>query len=184
MRRMVAVLPVALASGAARGESYTLQRRTGIGHGRRLPALPRGAALPAEYWSDRGLVVDDPEQRLIVDCTARQLTIADKERRTYSVLSLDQIGRQLSALDGMVQRLLPELRDALGVGRRIDVTATSERSTIAGHPAREYAVSGDDVRGSVWTTEDTSGSSGRRASSCSRRRRGSGRGAGTRASSA
>jgi hypothetical protein len=133
-------------AGGAQAADYTVLRRTIIDDG--------SPQQQTEYWSRNRLVVDDSAQRMIVDFAAGTLIVADKERRTYTQLALDDVRRGLSFVSAIVEQLPSATRELLGLGRKVTVTSTGNTTKIAGHAAKEYGVSGEGVRGWVWLAED------------------------------
>ena len=141
----LALAALLLAEAAAAAE-YTITRRTSIDQGT--------PADQTEYWSHKRLVVDDPAQTSIVDFGAGRFTAIDKDARTYVVVPLDDLRRQLLAVGALVDALPPALRDLLGLGRAISLSPNGNSTRIADHDAREYGIGGEQVTGWLWLAED------------------------------
>ena len=139
---IAALVALPCLSGAA---DYTIVRRTTIDGG-----TPQEQT---EYWGRGRLVVDDADQRTIVDFGKNEVTAIDKGDRSYWKMPLDRVVRQLVAIGAAVEALPEAARDMLGLGRRVTLSPTGNTSTIAGREAKEYGVGGDGVRGFVWLAE-------------------------------
>ena len=144
MRLLVSGLVFVVASAPLAAE-YAIVRRT---------TLDGGAQEQTEYWGRKRVVLDDPAQRTIVDFGAETLTVVDKADRSYVVVRLEDIRRELLVVGAIFEALPPAAREVLGVGRRLTLAATANETTIAGRRAREYGVGGDNVTGWVWFAED------------------------------
>jgi hypothetical protein len=140
------LLAVLVLPTLAAATDYTIVRRTTIDAG--------GPQEQTEYWGPKRLVVDDADQRTIVDFRKQELTAIDKDERTYWTMPLDRVVRQLVAIGAAVEALPGPAREMLGLARRVTISPTGNTSTIAGRRAKEYAIGGDGVRGFVWLAED------------------------------
>ena len=109
------------------------------------------------YLTADKVVTDAPTMRTIVDLDKRTITAVDKNRRTYSVMTFDQIGAQMDELKKRMADLPPEARKAmeplLDEGPPVTATATGKTTTIAGYVANEWAIKGGPYTGSVWATD-------------------------------
>jgi hypothetical protein len=140
------VLAAVLTARVAAAGDCTIVRRT---------AVDRDAPdVQTEYWSRGRLIVDDAGQTSVVDFGAGRFTWIDKDAKTYSVVSLDDVRRQLRTVGAVVQSLPPAARGLLGLQRRLALSATGNTTPVAGHEAREYGITGDDVTGWLWLAED------------------------------
>src|SRR5262249_41329627 len=154
MRRSPAALVPALllVAAAARADDLTIRQRTTIsGDGR------SETREEMQYAHDDLLVIDAPDTRTIVDVAAKTMTVADKQKRTYFVMSFDDMRRQAEAVQERARRMPPDVRkmldEMLGNGAPITLVPTGKRETIAGYPATEQALSGGPFRGAIWTTD-------------------------------
>lgn len=103
-----------------------------------------------QYWTDDKTITDDAHTRTIADLNLKTLTIVSKERKTYSVMSFDDMRRQAEELQ---KRLPPEAQKMMNEQAQITLTPTGKTETIAGYPAKEYAIGGGPFKGSMWITE-------------------------------
>jgi hypothetical protein len=139
---------VALAAVAAAADLVVRQRSS------------MGGATPAEetvYLAGSTIVTESPTARTIVDLDRKTITSIDPGRRTYTVVTFDELESQLQALRKAMEHLPPEARKQMGGLLEDEQPVTLERTgrteTIAGHPAAEYAIRGGSYTGAVWTTD-------------------------------
>jgi hypothetical protein len=141
-----------LSSGTARAGDLTLRQRTTTTAGGQSHVRDE-----MQYVHDGLLVIDAPDTRTIVDVDARTMTVADKARRTYMVMTFDDVKRQAEEVQRRADRMPPDVKsmldDMLGAGKSIAVTPTGKQDNIAGYSAREFVISGGPFRGSIWTTD-------------------------------
>jgi len=109
------------------------------------------------YFAGSKVVNDSAAARTIVDLDAQTITAADKTKRTYTVVTFDELGAQLEMLRKELDKLPPEAKKMMGAlfeeGPPVAVKPTGKTDTIAGYPAAQYALAGGPYTGSVWTTE-------------------------------
>jgi hypothetical protein len=151
-RRLVVLPSLALLAGAALAGDLTLrQRTTTTGGGRSL------AREETQYAHGDLLVIDAPDTRTIVDVGANTMTVADKQAKTYFVMTFDDMRRQADAVQARANEMPPDVKkmldEMLGTGATVTVERTGKRDTIAGHVANEYTLSAGPFRGSIWTTD-------------------------------
>jgi hypothetical protein len=150
MGRALAVL-LLLAVTAQAGDLVIRQRTTTTGGDRSL------TREEMQYAHGELLVIDAPETRTIVDVGSKTMTIADKQQRTFFVMTFDDLHRQAEAVQQRAKRMPADVKrmldEMLGEGAVFTLTPTGKRDTIAGHVAHEYALAGGPFRGSIWTTD-------------------------------
>jgi len=150
--RFALALALFLAAGIASGADLIVRQRsvTGVTGGT--------AREETVYLGAHTVVTDSDAMRTIVDLEARTITAADKARRTYNVLTFDELNAQMAALRKQIDQLPPEARKAMAPlledGPPVAVTPTKKTETIAEHRASEYALKGGPYTGSVWATDE------------------------------
>ena len=146
------VVPALLLATAAQAGDLTVRQRTTTGGGRNAQTREE-----TQYAHGDTLVIDGPDERTIVDVGARTMTIADKRRKTYFVLTFDQMRAQADAVQKKLQEMPSQERgmmdQMLGNGAPVTLQPTGRKETIAGYEATEYALRGGPFQGSVWTTD-------------------------------
>lgn len=109
------------------------------------------------YIAGDKIVTESSAARTIVDVEEKTITAADKEKRTYSTVTFDDLQAQMEALRKSFDSLPPEARKQMGglfdEGEPVSITPTGKTETIAGYPAKEHALKGGPYSGSVWTTD-------------------------------
>lgn len=107
-----------------------------------------------EYITATRRITDDPGHRTIVDLDAKTITMVDKAKHTYTVTTFDDLRQQMERASKRIDALPPEARKMLG-GMSGDVTLepTGRTERIAGYEAKEYAIRGGAISGSVWATD-------------------------------
>lgn len=150
MRIALVLVSLALTIPASAKDLIIHQRSTAGDPG----STPRAETL---YVAGGKVVNDSDRSRTIIDVGARTITTADKDHRTYTVVTFDGLRAQLDTLRKNVDSLPPEARklmgDMLEEGPPVTVTPTGKTETIAGYPAKEYALSGGRYSGSIWATD-------------------------------
>jgi len=146
------VVPILLLAAAAQAGDLTVRQRTTTGGGRNAQTREE-----TQYAHGDTLVIDGPDERTIVDVGARTMTIADKHKKTYFVLTFDQMRAQADAVQKKLQEMPSQERgmmdQMLGNGAPVTLQPTGKKETIAGYEATEYALRGGPFQGSVWTTD-------------------------------
>ena len=146
------VVPILLLAAAAQAGDLTVRQRTTTGGGRNAQTREE-----TQYAHGDTLVIDGPDERTIVDVGARTMTIADKQKKTYFMLTFDQMRAQADAVQKKLQEMPSQERgmmdQMLGNGAPVTLQPTGRKETIAGYEATEYALRGGPFQGSVWTTE-------------------------------
>src|SRR5262245_5796223 len=148
--RIAVVLACLLVAVPAMAEDLVLRQRSNVGG---AGGSPRDETV---YITQRKVVNDAPGMRTIVDLDAGTITIADKTKRTYSTMTLDQLAAQMEALRRELDKLPPEQKRMMGAlfedEAPVVVKATGRTETIAGLPAAEHTLKGGPYDGVVWTT--------------------------------
>jgi hypothetical protein len=151
MRFALAVAGV-VAAGALVHADVIVRQRSVSG------ATAGGPREETVYLGAQRVVTESDAMRTIVDLDRRTITAADKTKRTYTVLTFDELNAQMAALKQQLDALPEEARRAMAPlledGPPVAVTATGKSQTIAGHRASEHALKGGVYSGSVWSTED------------------------------
>jgi hypothetical protein len=146
------VIPALFLAAAAQAGDLTVRQRTTTGGGRNAQTREE-----TQYAHGDTLVIDGPDERTIVDVGARTMTIADKHKKTYFVLTFDQMRAQADAVQKKLQEMPSQERgmmdQMLGNGAPVTLQPTGRKETIAGYEATEYALRGGPFQGSVWTTD-------------------------------
>jgi hypothetical protein len=140
-------LALALAAPAAAKDLMLRQRAFG-------PGGPEGGEEQTEYFSGDRIVIASPSRRAIVDLKAQTWTLIDPQRKTYSVMTFDELRRLSARAAKALEALPPETREKLALDTPVAVRPTGKSERIAGHTAKEYEVSGGAATGSVWLTDE------------------------------
>ncbi len=149
--RVALVLGLLVLATAAAGKDLVVRQRSST--------AMSGQRVQEEtvYLTDHVMVTDSDAMRTIVDLDKQTITTADKTRRSYAVLTFDELRAQLDTLRASLDKLPPEVRKQVGGllddSTPVSVTATGKTDTIAGYSAKEYALSGGPYRGTIWTTD-------------------------------
>jgi hypothetical protein len=152
MRSAFVLVVLLLLASIVSARDLVVRQRTVSGFG----GLP-----PSEetvYLTGNRIVTDSDGMRTIVDLDKKTITAADKRKRTYTVLTFDELTAQMEALRRSIDKLPPEMRQQVSPlfeeGEPVTVTPTGKTETIAGHKATEHKLSGGPYSGAVWTTQD------------------------------
>src|SRR5262249_7829812 len=109
------------------------------------------------YLAGDLMVTDGANVRTIVDLGKHTVTTIDKPRRSYSVLTFDDLSAQVEAMRKAIENAPPEARKNMSVifddSTQVTIKPTGKTETIAGKPAKEYALSGGPYTGTIWTTD-------------------------------
>ena len=142
------VLALVLVAEAAAGKDLVLRQRAWG------PGRPKPGEEQTEYFSGGKIVIASPRLRTIVDLKARTWTLIELQRKSYRVVTFDDLRRARDRTAAALKRLPPAERKALGADDAISLRPTGRTAEIAGHAAKEYAVSGGAASGSVWVSEE------------------------------
>jgi hypothetical protein len=151
-RSWLAGFALLLVAGVALAGDLTVrQRTTTTGGGRSL------AREETQYAHGDLLVIDGPDTRTIVDVAAKTMTVADKQKKSFFVMTFDDMRRQAEAVQARANKMPPDVKkmldEMLGAGATVTLKPTGKHDTIAGYVAHEYTLSGGPFRGSIWTTD-------------------------------
>jgi hypothetical protein len=139
-------------AGVAFGADLTLRQRTTT-----TSSGQSFAREETQYAHGDLLVIDASDTRTIVDVTAQTMTIADKQKKTYFVMTFDDMRRQAEAVQSRAAKMPPDVKkmldEMLGVGAKITLKPSGKHDTIAGYDAAEYRLAGGPFHGSIWTTD-------------------------------
>jgi hypothetical protein len=109
------------------------------------------------YLMTDTIVTDSRAMRTIVDLDKRTITSADKTKRTYTMMTFDELTAQMDALRKALDSLPPEARKQMGAllddSGPVTLEPTGKTDTIAGYLAKEHALRGGAYSGSIWTTD-------------------------------
>jgi hypothetical protein len=151
MRIIVGLLAIVCASGIAVAKDLILRQRTATG----APGTP--AREETVYIAASKLVSDSAATRTIIDLDTKTITSVDKAKRTFAVMTFDELAAQMEALRQQLAALPPEARKLVGPlfdeAPPIRVTPSGKTETIAGYPASEHLLKGGPYSGSVWATD-------------------------------
>jgi hypothetical protein len=147
----VALLACVLVASTAGAADLIVRQRSSTG----LSTAPTEETV---YLMTDSIVTDSRAMRTIVDLDKRTITSADKGKRTYTVLTFDELTMQMEALRKALTNLPPEARKQMGSllddSTPVTLEPTGKTDTIAGHLAKEHALRGGPYSGSIWTTDD------------------------------
>ena len=112
------------------------------------------SAAPSEdalYVRQNAVASEGAGRRLIFDFDTNTEISVDDLRKTYWVMTLDELREQVQTAKARYAAWFPEeLRNVTPPPPT--VTPTGRTRTIAGYSATEYAIAGNDVSGAVWVT--------------------------------
>src|SRR5262245_11216156 len=141
-----------LAAGTATSADLTLRQRT-----KTTSAGRTVTSEETQYAHGDLLVIDAPDQRTLVDVVAKTVTIADKKKKHYFVMSFDELRRQAEEVQARSKRMPPDVQkmldQMLGTGAPVTLTPSGKTDTIAGYPVKEYTLTGGPFHGSIWSTD-------------------------------
>jgi len=118
-----------------------------------------------QYWTANKMVTDSPDSRMIVDLGAETMTVADKHQQTYFTQTFAEMRQRSEAMKAAMQKQMenmpPQAREMMGkmgmgpmgAEAAVSVKPTGKSEKIAGYEAKEYAIEGGPMSGSVWATD-------------------------------
>jgi hypothetical protein len=115
----------------------------------------RAPATPTEeiqYLTTSGRITDDPHARTIVDLRENTLTTIDKDKKTYSIVTFDDLRRESAAQERRLRDAPAEVTQILDPPMQL--VPTGKRQSILGHDTAEYTFSAGEMKGSVWVTNE------------------------------
>lgn len=148
-RALVAALLVAIAANAPAADLMVRQRLTTTGG----PGGGPRTEESTEYITAKLSVSDGSSSRTIVDLEAKTLTMIDKQRKTYAVMTFDDLRRRGEEMRKKLDELPPEVRRRMSGDADATVKPTGRTERIAGYDAKEYSLEAGIMKGSIWTTE-------------------------------
>jgi hypothetical protein len=104
------------------------------------------------YLTPTSRITDDAHSRSIVDLATERMTTIDKDRKTYSVTTFQELQRASVVQQRRVEQAPAELKWLLDPP--VDVQPTGRRQKIGGFDAREYIFASGEVSGAVWIADD------------------------------
>jgi hypothetical protein len=135
------------ARAGASGKDLIVHERISGGPGNSAPREE------TQYFHGDRTVREAPRRRTIVDLAAKTVTIIRPDRQTYSVVTFDDLSKQSDELRQRWDNLALKGRAGMQMDAPISLKATGKTEKIAGYAAKEYAIEGADVSGSVWATD-------------------------------
>jgi hypothetical protein len=141
-----------LVAPAARAGDLTIRQRTTTN-----AAGQSSTREEMQYAHGDVLVIDAADTRTIVDVVAKTMTVADKAKKTYFVMTFDDMRKQAEAVRSRVAKMPADVRkmleEMLGSGGAVTLEPTGKHEKIAGFDASEQELSGGPFHGSIWTTD-------------------------------
>jgi len=113
------------------------------------------ATQPVEevrYLTPTSRITDDAHTRSIVDLAAERMTTIDKDNKTYSVTTFQELQRASVAQQRRVAEAPAELKWLLDPP--VDVQPTGRRQKIGAFDAREYIFASGELSGAVWIADE------------------------------
>lgn len=111
-----------------------------------------------QYVTGDTMVVDGKDARTIIDVAKQTVTVADKEKKTWFLMTFADMREQAEAVQKQIESMPPEARKQmeamLGKDSPVVVTPTGKHEKIAGYDAAEHTVSGGPFNGVIWTTTE------------------------------
>src|SRR4029453_18645839 len=108
MRAGTALAMSLVLMGVALGGDLTLRQRT--------TTTSSGQSFTREerqYAHGDLLVIDAADTRTIVDVSAQTMTVADKEKKTYFVMTFEDMRRQAEAVQSRAAKMPPDVKKML-----------------------------------------------------------------------
>jgi hypothetical protein len=106
-----------------------------------------------QYWTTSRMVSDSPQLRTIIDLDAKTITRVKKAEKSYATVTLDGARDLGEKWDRSAASTGLPLQQTTALDSALTLTPTGRSETIAGYEAKEYAIAGDNVSGSVYITE-------------------------------
>jgi hypothetical protein len=120
-----------------------------------------GGGTPSDetvYITNDKIVTDSAGVRTIVNLDAQSMTSVDKAQKTYTVVTFEELRKQMDMLRQSLDSMPPDARKQMAAlfddSQPVVVKQTGKTETIAGHSAKEHSLSGGPYSGYVWTTEE------------------------------
>jgi hypothetical protein len=155
MRIAASSLALVLAVLPAWADDLTIKQRTTTSAGDKSDVREE-----MQYVTGDVMVVDGQEARTIIDVEKQTVTVADKEKKTWFVMTFDDMRQQAESVQKQIDSMPPEARAQmeamLGKDQPVVVTPTGKQEKIAGYDATEHTVAGGPFNGAIWTTTELS----------------------------
>ncbi len=140
-------LVLALARPAAGADTLALRQR--------ITAGPTGEAREQmQYFTSGKRITDDARMRSIIDLDAKTVTMVHKDKKSYTVMTFDELRDRGVQLKKTFDNLPPQARKMLGLDASVTLKPTGKSEKIAGYQAKEYTIEGGPAVGSVWAADD------------------------------
>ena len=148
-RAVAPVFVVLLGSALAGAGDLTIRQRvSGTGE-------PNGPREETQYLTATKRITDSVDARLIIDLDTQTMLVATKPKKSYQVLTFDEIRQQTQALRTRFESLPPDAKKMLpDFDGEVTVKPTGKTDTLLGHPAKQYAVASGLATGDIWVTDD------------------------------
>lgn len=154
MRRFVFVILIVLASTAAGPEARATSEGLAIRQKINVSGMQRPDREQTLYYTPAVRITDDVRTTSIIDLDRRTVTFIDKQAKTYSVTTFEELAARDDRHDDRVRELPPKVRDMVESGDPVKITPTGRTLEVAGQETREYKVESRGMDGSVWIAED------------------------------
>jgi len=142
-----ALFALAIPGGAGASDLTIKQRVAG-------PTEDAKAHDQTEYLTEQKRVTDSEHARSIVDIGAKTVVSMDKDKKVYFVLTFDDIRKRNEQLQKRLESMPPEAKKMMGdLDAPVTLKPTGKTEKIAGYEAKEYAIQGGVLSGSVWVTD-------------------------------
>lgn len=155
MRILTSSLVVALAILPAWANDLAIKQRTTTSAGDKSDVREE-----MQYVTGDLMIVDGPDARTIIDVAKQTVTVADKEKKTWFLMTFADMREQAESVQKQIDSMPPEARKQmeamLGKDVPVVVTPTGKTEKIAGYEAAENTVAGGPFNGVIWTTNEIS----------------------------
>src|SRR5262244_276601 len=95
------------------------------------------------YITDDKMVTDSAGVRTIVDLGKQDMTSIDKAQKTYTVVTFDDLRKQMDMLRQSLDSMPPDARKQMAAlfddSQPVVIKETGKTETIAGHSAKEHS---------------------------------------------
>jgi Domain of unknown function (DUF4412) len=116
------------------------------------PMENEGPREEIQYWTATKRITDSTGGRRIVDLAAKTMTIVSKQKKTYQVVTFNEIQQETKALQARLEELPAETRKM--IDGDVTVKTSGKTRKILGYTATEYVVRSELATGEMWTTEE------------------------------
>jgi hypothetical protein len=140
MRRFVFVILIVLAFTAAGSPARATSEGLAIRQRINVSGMQRPDREQTLYYTPAVRITDDVRTTSIIDLDRRTVTFIDKQAKTYSVTTFDELAARDDRHDDRVRELPPQVRDMVESGDPVKITPTGRTLEVAGQATREYKV--------------------------------------------